>query len=188
MVSALRARIAELASEHDLPDGAGRQLRALLDVLEIDPTAPSTVTAPLLAVDVHLADALDGLRIPAVRGARRVADLGAGAGFPGLVLAVALPATHVSLIESVGKKVAFMQRAAASAGLSNARPVHVRAEEWADGLGANDLVVARALAPLTALVEYAAPLLGDGGHLEVVADDHAVVAQLAAQQPVEDGG
>lgn len=176
-MSALRARIAELASEHDLPDGAGRQLRALLDVLEIDPTAPSTVTAPSLAVEVHLADALDGLRIPAVRSARRVADLGAGAGFPGLVLAVALPATHVSLIESVGKKVAFMQRAAASAGLSNAHPVHVRAEEWADGLGANDLVVARALAPLTALVEYAAPLLGDGGHL---------VAWKGARDPTEE--
>jgi 16S rRNA (guanine527-N7)-methyltransferase len=58
-----------------------------------------------------------------------------------------------------------MGRLAAAAGITNALPVHARAEAWPPGIGVHDLVTARALAPLTALVEYAAPLLGDGGHL-----------------------
>ncbi len=164
-MSALRSRITALVEEHGLPEGSARQLRALLDVAEHDPLAPTTVTDPATGVDAHLADALDGLRIAPLRGASRIADLGAGAGFPGLVLAVALPGAEVTLLESVGKKVAYMRRAAEAAGITNAMPVHARAEEWVAGLGAQDVVTARALAPLTALVEYAAPLLVAGGSL-----------------------
>ncbi len=164
-MSLLRTRLGELVAEHGLHEGATRQFRALLDVIEIDRSAPTTVTDPARGVDVHIADALDGMRVPALRDAGRIADLGAGAGIPGLVLAVALPGVSISLVESVGKKVLFMERAAAAAGLQNARPIHVRAEEWVDGQGAMDVVTARALAPLTALVEYAAPLLIVGGAL-----------------------
>ena len=140
-------------------------LTALLRALADDPTAPTTVTAPADAVDRHIADSLVALDVPEVRRAVHIADLGAGAGVPGLVLATALPGAEVSLVESVGKKCAFIDRTAASMGLTNARAVHARAEEWAAGLGVHDLVTARALAPLTALVEYAAPLLADGGVL-----------------------
>jgi 16S rRNA (guanine527-N7)-methyltransferase len=56
-----------------------------------------------------------------------------------------------------------MNRAAALVELTNATAVHARAEEWTDGIGANDVIVARALAPLAAIAEYAAPLLKDGG-------------------------
>ncbi|WP_354699741.1 Ribosomal RNA small subunit methyltransferase G [Paraconexibacter sp. AEG42_29] len=141
------------------------RFRLFLDVLAADPTAPTTVTAPAAAVEAHIADSCDGLALDVVRDARAVADIGAGAGFPGLVLAACLPDAQVALVESVGKKCEFMGRLIAATGLSNALPVHARAEAWPAGIGAHDVVTARALAPLTALVEYAAPLLRDGGHL-----------------------
>jgi 16S rRNA (guanine527-N7)-methyltransferase len=100
-----------------------------------------------------------------VRVARRIADLGSGAGFPGLVLAAALPQADVALVESSRRKCAFLARAVAAMGIENVTVVCERAETWRDGLGANDLVTARALAPLNVLVEYAAPLLEARGAL-----------------------
>ena len=164
-MSALRHRLTALVAEFALPEAATRQLRALLDVVEHDPTAPTTVTDPVRGVEVHVADSLDGLLVPAVREARSLADLGAGAGFPGLVLAVALPEGQVRLVESVGKKCDFMRRAAAAARLENVEAVHTRAEDWPEGVERHDVVTARAVAPLSVLVEYAAPLLAMDGVL-----------------------
>ena len=81
------------------------------------------------------------------------------------MLAIALPAARVALVESVGRKCAFLAAAADGLGVANVEVVNARAEEWAAGLGGQDVVVARALAPLTVLVEYAAPLLEPGGLL-----------------------
>ncbi|MTD45547.1 16S rRNA (guanine(527)-N(7))-methyltransferase RsmG [Conexibacter sp. W3-3-2] len=158
-------RLEELVLVHDLPIAAAARLDLLLERFATDPQAPTTVTAPREGADVHVADSLVALEVPVVREARRIADLGAGAGVPGLVLALALPEATVGLVESVGKKCDFMARTAEAMGLTNAAPVARRAEDWPDGIGVHDLVTARALAPLTALVEYAAPLLQEGGHL-----------------------
>ncbi len=164
-MSVVLQRLRELCAAHDVaPDAAPRLERVLL-LLAADPTAPTTVTDPVQAVEVHVADGFDGLDLAVVRAARTVADLGAGAGFPGLVLAVCLPEADVRLVEAGGRKCEFMGRLIEGAAIPNARPVHARAEAWPAGIGAHDLVTARALAPLTALVEYAAPLLADGGHL-----------------------
>ena len=82
------------------------------------------------------------------------------------MLAIALPAAHVALVESVARKCALPRAARSTAlGLRNVEVVHARAEAWPEGLGAHDLVTARALAPLPVLVEYAAPLLEPGGAL-----------------------
>jgi 16S rRNA (guanine527-N7)-methyltransferase len=159
------ARLAELVAEYGLPAPAGDRLSRLLDLLGADPHAPTSVRAPEAAVDVHVADSLSGLRVPALAEARRLADLGAGAGFPGLVLAIARPEAHVELVESGARKCAFLERAVAASGAPNAGVVHARAETWAPGLGACDAVTARALAALPVLVEYAAPLLRVGGAL-----------------------
>jgi len=164
MTSALRA-LEGLAAGTGLPAGSAERLDALLDLLARDPEAPTTVTAPDEALRVHVLDSLDGLAVPAVRNASAIADLGAGAGFPGLVLAIALPTAQVALVESVGRKCDFLRRAAAAAAVDNAEVVHARAEAWASGAGAHDVVTARALAPLTTLVEYAAPLLRLDGSL-----------------------
>jgi 16S rRNA (guanine527-N7)-methyltransferase len=102
---------------------------------------------------------------PELRAADRIADLGAGAGLPSLVLAAALPDAEVFAIESVHKKADFIVRTAQAMGLTNVEVIPLRVEEWAAGEGTIDVVTARALAPLPVLVEYAAPLLREGGHL-----------------------
>jgi 16S rRNA (guanine527-N7)-methyltransferase len=159
------ARLAELAERYALPPGAEDRLAVLLELVAAEPAAITTVRDPAEGVDAHVADSLVALDLPTVRTARRVADLGSGGGFPGLALAIALPHAHLALVESVGRKCAFLAAAAAELGLANAEVVNGRAEAWPDGIGAHDLVVARALAPLPVLVEYAAPLLEAGGSL-----------------------
>jgi 16S rRNA (guanine527-N7)-methyltransferase len=160
----VRARLVGLADTYRLPPGTAGRLEALLRVLASDPAAPTTVRDPAAAVDVHIADSLAGLELEEVRAAQTAADLGAGAGFPGLVLAAALPDAQWSLVESVGRKCAFIRRAAAASGIA-VEVVHARAEAWPAGVGRNDLVTTRALASLSVLVEYAAPLLREGGAL-----------------------
>jgi 16S rRNA (guanine527-N7)-methyltransferase len=149
---------------------------------------------PAESLRVHVADSLAGLEVPALRSARRIADLGAGAGLPGLVLAAALPESQVVLVESIGRKCDFLLAAAAAMGLANVAVVRARAEEWADGIGRCDVVCARALAALGVLCEYAAPLLTDGGVLvawkgaideQEAADASAAAAHLGlAPEPV----
>jgi 16S rRNA (guanine527-N7)-methyltransferase len=130
-----------------------------------EPTSITTVRDPTAGVDAHVADSLAGLEVPALRAAGTIADLGSGGGFPGLALAVALPGARVTLVESVGKKCDFLRRAADEAGLANVEVVNARAEAWPAGIGTQDVVTARALAPLNVLAEYAAPLLVAGGSL-----------------------
>lgn len=89
----------------------------------------------------------------------RVVDLGSGAGFPGLVIAAARPAGHVTMIETVGKKCAFLRAAIDAAGLSAS--VHQGRVEQAPPIPA-DFVTARAFAPLPELLEYASPWLCKG--------------------------
>jgi 16S rRNA (guanine527-N7)-methyltransferase len=158
------------------PD-ATAAIERLLDLLEHDDTAPTTVRARPEALDTHVADSLSGLELPGVRQARRIADIGAGAGFPGLVLAAALPAAQVALVESVGRKCLWLERAVAAMGLPNVTAVNARAEAWPEGLDRHDLVTARALAPLNVLAEYAAPLLQEGG---------ALVAWKGRRDPAEE--
>jgi 16S rRNA (guanine527-N7)-methyltransferase len=116
---------------------------------------------------VHIEDSLTGLDVVELREARRIADVGAGAGFPGLALAVALPRAKVDLIESVGRKCDFIRRAIAAAGISNATVRNLRSEDWAGGEGreAYDAVAARAVGRLSTLAELASPLLEASGVL-----------------------
>jgi 16S rRNA (guanine527-N7)-methyltransferase len=165
MSARAQRRLAQLAERFELTDGATAALGVLLDTIATDPTAPTTITEPWVAVDAHVADALVALELEAVRAARRIADLGSGAGFPGLVLAAALPEAEVALVESSSKKCTYLRRAAGAMGLENIVVVPARAEQWADGIGRCDLVTARAVAPLNVLVEYAAPLLATSGAL-----------------------
>jgi 16S rRNA (guanine527-N7)-methyltransferase len=161
----LDARFRALADRFGLGDGAVGQLRELHRLLVEDPLAPTAVRDPAKVIDDHLADALVALDLDPVRRAGRLADLGSGAGVPGLPLAIALPDAAVALVESAVRKAAFLERAVAACGLTNARVVHARAEAWPEGIAAFDVVTARALAPLEVVAEYAAPLLVLGGTL-----------------------
>jgi 16S rRNA (guanine527-N7)-methyltransferase len=141
------------------------QIDRLLAALEADEHAPTAIREPQQASQTHIADSLAALELEALIGARRIADLGSGAGFPGLALAVALPEAEVSLIESQRRRCEFLERLCATAGVENARVICTRAEEWSAGVSANDVVLARALAPQAVVLEYAAPLLRTGGTL-----------------------
>jgi 16S rRNA (guanine527-N7)-methyltransferase len=141
------------------------QLAAILYGLERHEHAPTSVRGAERAIDIHVADSLVALDLGRVRSAGRIADLGAGSGFPGLALAVALPAAEVALVESQRRKCEFLERACAYAEIENARVLWTRAEEWSGALGRNDAIVARALAAQSVVLEYAAPLLEHGGVL-----------------------
>jgi 16S rRNA (guanine527-N7)-methyltransferase len=163
--SLVRARLDALSERYALPPGAGDRLATLLDLVAAEPASITSVRDPADGVSMHVADSLVALELDVVRAARQIADLGSGGGFPGLVLAIALPEAKVALVESVGRKAAFLERASTSLGLANVTVVNERAESWRAGLGGQDVVTARALAPLGVLVEYAAPLLAEGGAL-----------------------
>jgi len=162
-----RATLQALTVRYDLEDEAAGKLARLLELLERDPQAPTTVRRPDQAIKDHIADSLVALEFEAVRAANDIADLGSGAGFPGLPLALALPAAEVCLIDSSGRKASFIARAIDACAIANAHSVRARAETWPEGTGRFDLVTARALAPLDVVAEYAAPLLRIGGKLTV---------------------
>lgn len=165
---------------------AREALQKILDLLADERASVSSITDER-AWKVHVADSLTGLDIPELREAARIADIGSGAGFPGLVLAVALPQAQVDLIESVGRKCDFMQRAIDTAGISNACVINARSEEWAakEGREAYEAVTARAVGRLSTLAELASPLLADGGVLVAWKGkrDEDEEAQLARAAP-----
>jgi len=143
-----------------LDPAARERLQTVLALLAEERASVSSVVDER-AWQVHVADSLTGLEVPELAGAMRIADVGAGAGFPGLVLAVALPTTQVDLIESVGRKCEFMRRAIDAAGIANAHVLNTRSEDWAasEGRDAYDAVTARAVGRLSTLAELASPLL-----------------------------
>jgi 16S rRNA (guanine527-N7)-methyltransferase len=155
----------EFTGDSILSAAQRQQLATVLAVLERDEHAPTTIRAPEEAARTHVADSLAALELDVVRSARQIADLGSGAGFPGLALAVALPNAQVHLIESQRRKCEFLGRVCEAAGIENASVIWTRAEEWHEGAARNDVVVARALAPQAVVLEYAAPLLRLGGAL-----------------------
>lgn len=176
-------RIEALLARHEVPLRAREPLATLLTLLAA-PDAPTSVHDPERGVDVHIADSLAGLEVNELRRARVIADLGAGGGLPGLVLAAARDDARVALVESNARKCEFLRSAATAMGLANVEVVRARAEEWSDGIRRCDAVTARALAALPVLCEYAAPLLREGGVLVAwkgaVDDGEAADATAAA--------
>ncbi len=112
--------------------------------------------------DRHLVNC--GLLAPLVPERARVADLGSGAGLPGLVLALARPDLEVTLIEPMARRTTFLEEACESLAARNVTVVRGRAEDWS-GPERFEVVTARALAPLDRLLTWAMPLVSPGGSL-----------------------
>ena len=128
----------------------------------------TSITDPAAVAVKHFLDSLTGLLVREIAPHERVADIGSGAGFPGLVLAVARPAARYCLVEATGKKVAFLAAAAEALALRNVEIVSSRVEEVGQHASYRetcDLVVSRAVAPLPVVLEYGLPLTRVGGQL-----------------------
>lgn len=184
------------AGPEALSPDARAALRRIVEALEADGRAPSSVRDPDSAWHVHIDDSLTGLGVEGLRNATSIADVGAGAGFPGLPLAVALPQARVDLIEANGRKCEFIERAIAAARAGNARVVCRRSEEWASsppragGRDSYDAVTARAVGRLATLAELASPLLVDDGVLVAWkgrrdSDEEAELARVAGKLAME---
>ena len=110
-------------------------------------------------VTLHLHDSLAAR--PLLAG-RTVLDIGTGAGFPGLPLAIAEPERRFVLLDSNNKKIQFVRHAAVTLGLDNVEAVKARVEDYAPGYRF-DTVIARAVATLSRLLELAGHHVGEGG-------------------------
>lgn len=131
----------------------------------------TAITAPAEVVTRHFLDSLTVLQaLPAsVREGDTVAlDVGTGAGFPGLPLAIVFPAWRITLLEATNKKVRFLDTVIGELGLLNAHTISGRAEEVGrqpSQRGRYDLVTARAVAALPTLLEYCCPFTRVGGRV-----------------------
>ncbi|MFI5272033.1 MAG: 16S rRNA (guanine(527)-N(7))-methyltransferase RsmG [Ktedonobacterales bacterium] len=145
----------------------------------------TAITDPNEIVARHFLDSLSVVLAlpPAARGdALAVLDVGAGAGFPGLPLAIVVPQWRVMLLEATGKKVRFLEAAITELDLPNAHALAGRAEELGRGAeqrAAYDVVTARAVAALPALLEYCTPFARPGATL-VFPKKGELAAELAA--------
>ncbi len=148
------------------------------------------------SVDRNYLDSLSPLSIPGLLdGVKTMCDVGSGAGFPGIPLSIACPHIHVVMMDSLGKRVKFLNQVIGALHL-NAEAVHIRAEDAAklpiyrDHF---DLVTARAVAALPTLLELSLPFVRPGGRLmafkgpsldEELASSEKALRKLCAQ-PIE---
>lgn len=158
---AIAAGVADLRQE--LPVGAVVKLARLLAELErwnrrINLTA---IRDPEAMVSGHV---LDSLAIRGLLGGRRILDIGTGAGFPGLPLAIAEPGLSFELLDSNARKIGFVRHIIGELRLDNATPVNARAEDYAPA-ERFDTVIARALASVPKILKLAGHLVKEGGVL-----------------------
>ncbi len=168
LVASISAGVASL--RQDLPHGAVTQLARLLTELErwnrrVNLTA---IRDPLAMVSGHV---LDSLAVRPLLEGRRVLDIGTGAGFPGLPLAIAEPAIDFELLDSNGKKISFVRHVIGKIGLSNAVAIKVRGEDYAPA-ERFDTVIARALASIPGLLKLAGHLVREEGVLLALKGKH----------------
>ena len=135
------------------------------------------------AVVKHFYDSLAVTRLLKVSG--KVADIGSGAGFPGIVLAIAFPEAHFSLVESNGKKCRFLHQAVEALDLGNVSIINARAENLREK-ETFDIAIARAVSDLRVLTELIAPLLKVGGRFVAMkgrnADEELMLAKHALKE------
>ena len=113
----------------------------------------------------------------------RVADIGSGAGLPGLVLAIARPEVEWVLVEPMERRVAWLREQAAELGLGNVDVLRARAEDWRDG-PVLDAVTARAVSALRTLIPLTAPLVRDGGELVLMKGANAPAEIASAEKQI----
>ena len=127
----------------------------------------TAITDPTDFVIRHFLDSLSIYSIPAFQKAKNVVDVGTGAGFPGIPLAILCPGKQFLLMDSLNKRIRFLEEVREEMGLENVHCLHSRAEEMGkdeEYREQYDLCVSRAVAKLSVLSEYCLPLVKPGGY------------------------
>lgn len=185
-----RAALERVGTTHGLDEAQADALAAYVGLLLSWRRANVTgLTDPVALVDTLIGDSLALLAVPQLQEREQGAwlDLGAGAGIPGIPLAVALPGVHVTLLDAVAKKCAFLEEAVQASGLTGrAQVICARSERYSAagsaGREAHGVVLARAVAELAVLVELAAPLLAVDGVLLASKTRQALGKESAAAE------
>lgn len=148
------------------------------------------ITAPEEIALKHFVDSLTVFRaVTDLKPDALVADVGTGAGFPGIVLKIVRPDIHLTLLDSLAKRLTFLREVVDALELRNVAFVHARAEESgrdAGHRGRYDLVTARAVASLPTLLEWCTPLCAVRGRFVAMkasgADEELSVSEAAARE------
>ena len=146
----------------------------------------TAITEPEDVARLHLLDCAALLHMTDFRG-KRVVDVGTGAGFPGMPLRILEPDFDLTLLDSLGKRIAFLQRVCDEMGLQRVTCIHARAEEFAAKHREQyDIATSRAVAALNVLCELTLPLVKVGGRFlamkAVDSDDEIRTAKSAVAQ------
>lgn len=161
MEATLRSGLAELGIAQE---GVPSLLRYGALLLEKNKVMNLTaITAPQEVARLHFLDCAALLTLADFRG-KTVVDVGTGAGFPGMPMKLLEPSIQMTLLDSLGKRITFLQEVCGDLGLSDVSCVHQRAEEFAAGhREAFDFAISRAVANLSVLCELCLPLVKPGG-------------------------
>lgn len=148
-------------TDNDLPDKFARYYELLVEWNE-----KFNLTAITDIIDVQKKHFIDSLLGDKMLEGKSVCDIGCGAGFPSIPLALVNPDKYFTLIDSVNKKITFIECLIKELGLKNVKAFHSRAEDFAkDNYQTFDACVARAVASMPTLTEYTLPLIKKGGVL-----------------------
>lgn len=124
----------------------------------------TAITEPADVASLHFLDSAALLTLADLKG-KTVVDVGTGAGFPGMPLKILESSIHMTLLDSLGKRITFLQEVCADLGLTDVQCVHARAEEFAaEHRQSFDFAVSRAVANLSMLCELCLPLVKPGGY------------------------
>lgn len=145
-------------------DGVPRLMRYAALLTEKNKVMNLTaITDPADVATLHFLDSAALLSLADFR-SKRVVDVGTGAGFPGLPLRIVEPSLHLTLLDSLNKRVDFLREVCGELGLADVECVHGRAEEFAaERRESFDFAVSRAVASLPVLAELCLPLVKVGG-------------------------
>ncbi|MDR0999625.1 MAG: 16S rRNA (guanine(527)-N(7))-methyltransferase RsmG [Clostridiales bacterium] len=148
----------------------------------------TTITQPEQILAKHFVDSLSLFRFITTDKPYRIVDAGTGAGFPGVPLAIAAPHFGVTLMDSLGKRLKFLDEVAYRLGLTNTNRVHARMEDAGRNARyreAFDIAVARGVARMSVLSEYCLPLVKPGGYFYALKGDNAAEETQSAHEIIK---
>lgn len=148
----------------------------------------TTITDEEGIVYKHFLDSLTCLNGPVTFSGKKVLDLGTGAGFPGIPIKIVMPELEITLMDSLNKRIQYLNEVCQALDISNITCVHARAEEAArksEFREKFDIVVSRAVANMSTLSEYCLPFVKVGGYFIAQKTHEAIDEINAAEKAVK---